>query len=65
MSAEFAEPTKRVRDLPQEDLNKAIRVRMEHLFRLDEIHWQAGENINHIQLLRKEKRDEKGKIKKF
>ncbi len=65
MSAKFAIPTKRIHDLPQEDLNKAIRVRMEDLFKLDKIRWQAGENINHIQLLRKENRDEKGKIKKF
>ncbi len=38
---------------------------MENLFRLDEICWQVGKNINHIELLRKEQRDEKGKIKKF
>jgi hypothetical protein len=30
---------------------------MEDLFRLDETRWQARENINHIQLLRKEQRD--------
>jgi hypothetical protein len=32
---------------------------------LDETCWQAGENINHIQLLCKEQRDEKGRMKSF
>ncbi len=48
MLVEFAIPTKRVYDLPREDLDKTIRVRMEDLFRLDEICWQARININHI-----------------
>ncbi len=38
---------------------------MEDLFRLDETCWQVGKNINHIQLLHKEQRGEKGKIKNF
>jgi hypothetical protein len=38
---------------------------MEDLFRLDETHWQTKGNINHIQLLHKEQRDEKGKMKSF
>ncbi len=38
---------------------------MEHLFRLDETCWQVKENINHIQLLSKTQKDEKGKIKSF
>jgi hypothetical protein len=36
---------------------------MKDLFRLDETCWQAEKNINHIQLLRKEQKDDKGKIK--
>jgi len=54
MPVEFAMPTKSVRNLPHEDLNKTIRVRMEDLFELDETCWQARKNINHIQLLCKE-----------
>ncbi len=38
---------------------------MEDLFRLDEICWQTKDNSNHIQLLRKELRDEKRKMKRF
>jgi hypothetical protein len=38
MPTKFAIPTKRVYDLPQEDLNKVIQVKMEDLFSLDEIH---------------------------
>jgi hypothetical protein len=53
MSIEFVVPTKKNCNLPEEDLNKAIQVRMEDLFKLDEIHWQVGENIDHIQLLHK------------
>ncbi len=37
MLAQFGVPTKRVHDLPQEDLDKAIKVRMEDLFRLDKL----------------------------
>ncbi len=62
MLVEFVVPTKRICNLPQENLDKTIWVRMENLFRLDEIWWQVGENINHIQLLHKEQSDEKGKI---
>jgi hypothetical protein len=65
MLAEFVVLTKRFYDVPQEDLDKVIHVRMEDLFRLDETRWQVEENINHIQLLHKKQRDEKGKIKKF
>ncbi len=54
MPTKFVVPIERVCDLPQEDLNKTIQVRMEDLFRLDEIFWQVGENTNHIQLMRKE-----------
>jgi hypothetical protein len=32
---------------------------------LDGTCWQARENINHIQLLHKEQKDEKGKMKSF
>jgi len=63
MLTKFAIPTKRVHDVSQKDLDKTIRVKMEDLFRLDETCWQVEENINHIQLLHKEQRDEKGKIK--
>ncbi len=35
MSIKFVVPTKRVCDLPQEKLDKAIWVKMEDLFRLD------------------------------
>jgi hypothetical protein len=62
---EFAIPIKRICNLPQEDLDKVIQVRMEDLFRLDEICWQTKDNSNHIQLLRKELRDEKRKMKRF
>ncbi len=65
MLAKSAGLTKKVRDVSQEELNNTIWVRMEHLFKLGETCWQAGENINHIQLLRKKQRDEKGKIKSF
>jgi hypothetical protein len=54
MPAQFAIPTKRVHNLPQKDLDNAIRVRMEDLFRLDATCWQIKRNINHIQLLCKE-----------
>jgi hypothetical protein len=37
---------------------------MEDLFRLDKTCWQVGKNINHIQLLCKKHKDEKGKMKK-
>ncbi len=65
MPTKIVVPTKRVNDSPREDLDKVIKVRMEDLIRLDEIRWQAEENINHIQLLRKEQNDEKGKMKSF
>ncbi len=38
-------------------------MRTEDLIRLHEEHWHASENINHIQLLRKENWDEKRKFK--
>jgi hypothetical protein len=53
MPVEFAIPTKKNCDLSQEDLDKAIWVKMENLCRLDGTCWQAKENINHIQLLHK------------
>ncbi len=65
MPIELVIPNKWVCDILQEDLDKAIRVRIEDLFRLDEIHWKASENINHIQLLHKEQKDEKVKMKSF
>ncbi len=40
MLTEFVVPTKRFCDIPQEDLDKAIWVKMEDLFRLDETCWQ-------------------------
>jgi hypothetical protein len=36
---------------------------MGNLIKLDENRWQAKENINHIQQLRKEQHDNKGKMK--
>ncbi len=48
MLTQFAMPIKRVHDLPQKYLDKAIMVRMEDLFRLDETYWQVKGNINHI-----------------
>jgi hypothetical protein len=54
MPIEFVVPIKRLCDLPQEELDIVIWVKMEDLFRLDKTHWQAEENINHIQLLHKE-----------
>lgn len=65
MPTKFAIPTKRVHNLPQEELDKAIRVGMEDLFRLDKTRWQTGENIDHIQLFRKKQRDEKRRMKSF
>lgn len=38
---------------------------MGNLIKLDEDRWQAKENINHIQQLRKEEHDNKGKMKSF
>jgi hypothetical protein len=63
MHVEFMIPIKRIRDVPIEDLNQAIHVRMEDPIQLDEKHWRVGDNINHIQLLQKENWDEKGKFK--
>jgi hypothetical protein len=48
MLAKFVVPIKRVHNLPQEKLNKITKVRMEDLFKLDEIHWQARKIIDHI-----------------
>ncbi len=62
---EFVIPTKKIHDLSQDDLDKAIQVKMENLCRLDGTCWQARENINHIHLLHKEQNDEKGKMKSF
>ncbi len=38
---------------------------MEELVKLDENCWHAGENMNHIQLLREYQQDDKGKMKSF
>jgi hypothetical protein len=38
MPIEFVIPIKRIHNVPQEKLNKVIRVGMEDLFKLDEIH---------------------------
>ncbi len=65
MPTKFMVPTKRIKDVPTEDLNQVIHVKMEDFIRLDEKHWCVGENINHIQLLRKENWDEKGNSKTF
>jgi len=65
MLAKFVVPIKRVHNLLQEKLNKITKVRMEDLFKLDETHWQARKIIDHIQLLRKEQRDEKGRMTSF
>jgi hypothetical protein len=35
MPTEFMVPTKRIRDVPTKDLNKAIHVKMENFIRLD------------------------------
>jgi hypothetical protein len=63
MLAEFMILIKWIRDVTIEDLNQAIHVRMEDFIQLDEKRWCVGDNINHIQLLRKENWDEKGKFK--
>jgi hypothetical protein len=62
MPIEFMVPTKRIKDIPTKDFDQAIHVRMEDLVQLDEERWCAGENINHIQLLRKENLDAKRKL---
>jgi hypothetical protein len=54
---------KRIGDVPIENINQAIHVRMEDFIWLDEERWCVGENINHIQLLRKKTWDEKEKLK--
>jgi hypothetical protein len=54
MPIKFMVPTKRIRDIPTKDLDQAIHLRMENLVQLEEEHWHANENINHIHLLRKE-----------
>jgi hypothetical protein len=41
MLVEFMVPTKRIKDIPIEDLDQAIHVRMEDLVRLNEKHWRA------------------------
>ncbi len=38
---------------------------MEDFWRFDENRWQAGKNINHVQLLHKEQQDDKRKIESF
>jgi hypothetical protein len=63
MLTKFMVLTKKIRDVPIEDINQAIHIRMEDLIQLDEECWRVGENINHIHLLRKENWDEKGKLK--
>jgi hypothetical protein len=35
------------------------------VIKLNENHWHAKENMNHIQLLRKYQQDDKGKMKSF
>jgi hypothetical protein len=45
MLTEFLVPTKRIQDVPHNDIDRAIRVRMEDLLKLDEDHWQAEEKI--------------------
>jgi hypothetical protein len=65
MPTKFKVPTKRIRDIPSNDINYAIHVRMEDLIQLDEECWCVGENINHMKFLRKENWDGKGKIKSF
>jgi hypothetical protein len=54
MPTKFMVPTERIRDMPTKDLDQAIHLRMENLVQLEEEHWHANENINHIHLLRKE-----------
>jgi hypothetical protein len=63
MPTKFIVPTKRIRDIPSNDINYTIHVRMEDLIQFDEECWCVGENINHMQFLRKENWDGKGKIK--
>jgi len=65
MPTKFIIPTRRIRDIPSNDINYAIHVRMEDLIQLDEESWCVGENINHMQFLRKENWDGKGKIESF
>ncbi len=51
MPIKFIVLIKRIRDVPIEDVNEAIHIRMENLIQLDEKRWRVGENINHIHLL--------------
>jgi hypothetical protein len=55
MLTQFVVPTKRAHDLPQKDIDKAIQVRMEDLFRLHEIHWQTKEILTIFSFCAKNK----------
>jgi hypothetical protein len=63
MPTEFMIPTHKIWNVPKDNIHLAIQVRMEKLVKLDENHWHAGENMNHIQVLWKYQQDDKGKMK--
>jgi hypothetical protein len=56
-------PPKKIKEIPTKDTHQAIHVKMENLAQLDEECWCVDENINYIQLLRKENWHDKGKLK--
>jgi hypothetical protein len=61
MQVEFVVPTKRFCNVPQEDLDKTIQVRMEDLFRLDETFWQPKKILTIFNCCAKNKRMKKGR----
>jgi len=48
MIAEYLVPIQQIQDVPNDDIEVTIRVRMDDLVHIDEKHWQARENMNHI-----------------
>ncbi len=61
MPIEIAVPTKRVRDLPQENLDKAIKVRMGDLFRLYELIGRPKKKLTIFNYCAKNRGMKKGK----
>jgi hypothetical protein len=48
MPTKFMVPTHRIWNVPKDDIHLSIQVRMEELVKLNENHWHAKENMNHI-----------------
>jgi hypothetical protein len=65
MSTKFRVPIHKIQNVPEDDIQLAIQVRMAELVKLDENYWHVRENMNHIQLLQKYQQDDKSKMKSF